>query len=193
MHTSLLINEKNDIHKTGPHYIAHFNNRRPMPPSRALLVLHVYSINVRCHWRNVIPLRSMLRRRNHESWVHDTHGPLHVTICNAYGNTTYLYLFSAAALLLTRFLRTNTMPVLFRTRQFFTMRSSDTAYYGFSSYCKKWSLFQLVKFQCTQTPTSLTYNTVRLSQPCQHVPADMWILNDLWCEWSAVRTTSRLV
>jgi len=55
MHTtSLLINEKNDTHKTRTHYIAQFNDkRRPMPPSTALLVLHVYSIIVRCHWRNV--------------------------------------------------------------------------------------------------------------------------------------------
>lgn len=51
MHTtSLLINEKYDIHKTRPRYIAHFNdNRRPMPPSWALLVLHVYSIIFGCH------------------------------------------------------------------------------------------------------------------------------------------------
>jgi len=44
MRTSL-INEKNDTHKTRPLYIADFNdNGRPIPPSRALLVLHVYSI-----------------------------------------------------------------------------------------------------------------------------------------------------
>jgi hypothetical protein len=124
----LLINEKNDTYSTKfRHVILHI--LMTTESTWALLVLCVSSIIFWFHLRNIIPLRSMLRGRNHESWVDDTHGPLVYTSkrnnlsCIQIHNAIYMYLFSVAALLLTRFLRTNTIPAQFRTRQFFKMRN----------------------------------------------------------------------